>query len=163
MIIDQLRNWPMYPFGQSWKVCFDFLMSLHPSTPEGETSIRGDEIIGRVMKYETKTHDLAKLEAHDRYIDIQSTILGAEALEWFPRESLDPSTEYRQDKDVTYFRYPGAASLRVDVLPGTFVMLFPHDAHMPALRVPTGDGTVTKVVIKLDVRLLTNNVGPSRP
>ena len=154
MIVDELTNWDSYQFGPAWEKSFEFLKTLHPTSPDGETLLQGEDIIARVMSYNTKSTEEAKLEAHDRYIDIQSTLLGAEALEWFVRKTLVPRTDYNSKKDVTYFEYPGRANMRIDVQPGTFVMLFPHDAHMPALAVGKQKSLVKKVVIKLDIGLL---------
>jgi len=42
----------------------------------------------------------------------------------------------------------------IDLSPGTFVMLFPHDAHMPSLAIEERPESVKKVVIKMNVALL---------
>lgn len=158
MIVDELKNWNSYPFGSIWKRAFEFLASLTPTSPDGETMIDGDRLFARVLTYATKAPAEAKLEAHDRYIDIQSTLLGAEGLDWFPRTSLTSITSYDRNKDVTYYSYPRVVPAHVHVRPGTFVMLLPNDAHRPALQVKGEPGEVRKVVIKCDFQALLSEI-----
>ncbi|HAZ11144.1 MAG TPA: hypothetical protein DCY86_00010 [Bdellovibrionales bacterium] len=44
--------------------------------------------------------------------------------------------------------------VRVDLFPGNFVALFPHDAHMPSLMIRQAPVFTKKVVVKVGMHLL---------
>ena len=149
MIVGRIANWRQHLPENPWAKAFDFLSKLGPDSPDGETLIDGKDILARVMSYETKTHDQAVLESHRHYIDIQMTLSGSEGIEWIPAEGLRVKDPYDDAKDVTFYHAGGAAPARVDVHPGTFVVLYPEDAHMPQLIVGPEPKRIKKVVIKL--------------
>jgi YhcH/YjgK/YiaL family protein len=153
MIADKLENWNMYFTGKTWIIVADFLASLHKETPDGEYPIKGEDVFARVMSYETREPDEARLEGHRSYIDIQSVLDGGEGIAWHPTGNLEVSEAYDAEKDVEFYRTPAQFPARVDVQPGYFVALFPHDAHMPQLRVSGMPPWVKKVVVKVDISL----------
>lgn len=155
MIIDKLDNWGHYPFGKAWERAFEFLKSLTPDADEKQYSLMGDDMFARVMSYETRAPEVAKLESHRKYIDVQTVLVGGEGIEWFLRDGLEADTPYDETKDAEFYRRTSPGPARVDVFPGTFVMLFPHDAHMPALMVEKKTELIKKVVVKIKLDLLT--------
>lgn len=146
----------MYFTGDDWKIVADFLDSLHKDTPEGEYHLKGKEIFARVMSYNTRQINEARLEGHRTYIDIQAVIDGAEGIAWHHTADLETHETYDTEKDVEFFHPPAHFSARIDVLPGYFVALFPHDAHMPQLQVTGMPPLVKKVVVKVDVSLYSD-------
>ncbi|MFT5453236.1 MAG: biofilm protein TabA [Enterobacterales bacterium] len=155
MIIDKLENWEHYHFGAAWKLAFDFLKSLTPDSIEKKYILQGDDIFAYVMSYETKEPELAKLEAHEKYVDIQTVLIGGEGFEWFTKDGLEVDVPYNKSKDVEFFKRSCPGTARVDVLPDTFVMFYPQDAHMPALIVDGKPEFIKKVVVKIKSDLLT--------
>lgn len=153
MITDTVENWSMYFKGDAWRLVADFLVSLHKDTPDGEYPLKGKEIFARVMSYETRTSDEARLEGHRNYIDIQSVLEGGEGIAWHPTGNLRVGEVYDAEKDVEFYLPPSQYPARVNVQPGYFVALFPHDAHMPQLQVPGMPIWVKKVVVKVDISL----------
>jgi YhcH/YjgK/YiaL family protein len=153
MIADKLENWNLYFTGAEWTIVAVFLASLHEGTPEGEYPLKGKEIFARVMSYETRNPDEARLEGHRSYIDIQSVLDGGEGIAWCPTGNLETVEAYEAGMDVEFYVSPAQFPARVDVRPGYFVALFPHDAHMPQLRVSGMPSWVKKVVVKVDVSL----------
>ena len=151
MIIDLLENWASYPFGEVWKCAFEFLLSIkdNKNIEEKKYVLQGEEIFAIVMSYETRSHETAVLESHRKYIDIQTAIVASEGIEWFPASSLDVLIPYNEKKDVEFYIRPKICPSRVDIYPGTFAMLFPHDAHMPQLIVNNSPSIVKKVVVKI--------------
>jgi YhcH/YjgK/YiaL family protein len=152
MIVGRLAHWRERLAGSAaWRTAFEALERLDGSAPEGETRLDGDDVYLRVMSYATLAADAegTHLEAHRRYVDIQMTLEGGERIDWFPVETLDPKAPYDEARDVQWLRWPGPAPASVDVLPGTFVVLFPEDAHMPKLATGRGDAWVKKVVVKV--------------
>jgi YhcH/YjgK/YiaL family protein len=154
MLVDQLENARNYPFGPAWEKVSRFLAELPPDTADGEYRIQGDEIFARVMTYTTRDPEDAVLEAHRDYADVQSVLVGSEAMAWFPTASLTVATPYDCDRDAEFYRYPGTAAARVTVVPGRFVLLLPGDAHMFALAVDGRPAAVKKVVVKVRMALL---------
>ncbi len=155
MIIDKLENWEHYHFGPGWKRAFEFLISLTPDSDEKKYNLQDDDIFARVMSYETRTPETAVLETHRKYVDIQTVLIGGEAIEWFSRDGLAVDTPYDESKDAEFYKRIGPGPARVDLFPGTFVMLLPQDAHMPALMIEGKPELIKKVVVKIKVELLT--------
>lgn len=154
MIVDRLENWEVYPYGAAWAKAFMFLGSLNPDTAEGRHEIQGDDIFALVMSYETRTPSNAVLEAHRKYVDIQTVLRGSEGCEWFPIRGLVPDTRYDEAKDAEFFNRPSPGPVRIDIVSGVFVTFFPEDAHMPALIVGENREQIKKVVVKIKADLL---------
>jgi len=156
MIVDRLENCGKYDFGEAWKYAFDFLTSLDGDAEERKYRIRGDDIYASVMSYETKDpgpDDV--LEAHRTYVDIQVVLGPPEGIEWAPIEGLDTVTEYDESRDVVFFSRALPGPGRINVYPGTFVVLFPQDAHRAQFVVDGTAEKIKKVVIKIRADLLT--------
>ena len=115
--------------------------------------IQGDDIFARVMAYPLKDRDIARYEAHEKYVDIQASLIGAEGMECFFLVDQQPLGEYNIDKDVIFYNNQELFTARVDVYPGTFVVFFPHDVHKPQLKVDDMQD-VKKVVVKIKKSLL---------
>ncbi len=154
MIVDCLENWKIYPYGAAWKSTFEFLMTLTPNAEEKKYPLQGDDIYAMVMSYETRTPETAVLETHRKYLDIQAVLDGGEVMEWFPTGGLAVNKPYEESKDVEFYHHPNSSFARMNVFPGIFVALFPHDAHMPSLMIGNTPESIKKVVVKVNVKLL---------
>ena len=155
MIAGQLANWQDHLSGPVWEKAFTFLRSLDADAPEERTDLDGDKMFAIVMSYPTRTREEANIETHDQYIDIQTSLVHAEGMNWFPRESLTACTEYDPVKEKTYYHLPDApATLHIDNHPGQFVVFFPNDAHQCQLIVGDTIQHMKKVVVKIHVDLL---------
>ena len=129
-----------------------FLEQVDENTPEGRYEIWGDKVYARVMSYDTGLPEECRIEAHNKYIDIQATIVGAEGIGVYEREQLSEKGSYQQDKDVVFFEGTDAIMIAHTVnIPGYFTMLFPEDAHRPQERVLEIE-KVKKFVIKVAVK-----------
>jgi YhcH/YjgK/YiaL family protein len=158
MIIDLLENLEIYFAGDDWKIVADFLGSLSGETPDGEYPLKDEKIFARVISYKTREPNEAILESHRIYIDVQSVINGAEGIAWQPTQNLEVREAYNVENDVTFYLPPAQLPARVDVRPGFFVVLFPHDAHMPQLQVSGMPQWVKKVVVKVDISLYPDKI-----
>ncbi len=154
MIIGRLANWSDHVSGPVWARAFEFIQSLDARSSDAETAIDGSDMFARVMSYATRTPDQGVLEAHREYIDIQSSIVNCERIDWFPASGLTVKTPYDATNDVEFYERTGCAPARVDVHPGTFAILYPQDAHMPQLVAGEKPCTVKKVVIKIRLAYL---------
>jgi biofilm protein TabA len=155
MIIDSLKNSNFYRFGPAWEKAFDFLNSLTAESEDKKYIIDGDNIFAIVMSYTTASQEESMLESHQKYVDIQTTLRGAEAFECFYTDKLKIKAPYDASKDAAFYTYTPYYRTRVNVTPGTFVMLYPHDAHMAGLVINSKPEFIKKVVVKIKKELLT--------
>jgi biofilm protein TabA len=154
MIIDKLKNWPFYPLGSAWQKAFEFLATLTPESEEKKYTIQGDDIFAMVMSYETQSPETAILESHEKYVDIQAVLVGAERFECAPTKGLEIETPYDAEKDVVFYKPNSPRPMQVNIFPGTFILLYPEDAHMPTLMTNNQPEKIKKVVIKIKLELL---------
>ncbi len=157
MIFDTLDRHDYYPFGEAWAAAFAFLRTLSPESAEGRYPIDGENIFAIVMSYPTDWPEGKLFESHREYVDIQSVLVGSEGFECERTELLGVTTPYDSTKDAAFYRREHAGAIRVDVTPGTFVMLYPHDAHLAGLVTGSVSEPVKKVVVKVRRSLLRTN------
>ena len=154
MIIDTVDNWQHYPLGAAWKEVFNFLQTLTPDSEEKKYTIGDDDIFAQISSYKTCAPETTELETHDKYVDVQMVLSGGEKMECAPRAELEISVPYDSDRDVAFYKSLDPRPIQVEMVPGTFVMLFPHDAHMPELMRGGKAELVKKVVVKINAELL---------
>lgn len=162
MIIDKLENCNHYYFGAAWKLAFNFLHSLTPDSEDKRYDIQGDDIFALVMSYKTREPETAILESHRNYVDIQTVLVGAEGFECSFIDNLIIDKQYNESIDATFYKRTSPGQTRVNIFPGTFVMLYPHDAHMPALMIDEKSELIKKVVIKIRTELLSEMANMNR-
>jgi len=115
------------------------------SLAAGRHDIDGDRVFVLVSEYDTRHRSDAFWEAHRRHVDVQFVQSGAERIGYgdIALFELEP---YDQERDLVVAR--GESERFVEVGAGEFVILFPHDVHMPGL---TGEAVraVRKAVVKV--------------
>lgn len=149
MVIDRIENLKKYIQENDMKKIQAFLNKLSPEMEEGQYEIDGDNIYARVMSYNTSRRKDCKIEAHDLYIDIQSTLVGSEGIDVFHREELNEKISYNEIKDVRMYDESNRQYVTVDNLPNYFSMLFPEEAHRPQISLDEKCNVVKKFVIKI--------------
>ena len=113
----------------------------------GRYHILGEDLIAIVEHAPGKTREVAKLEAHQRYIDIQLVLDGIEEMGWKPlADCYNPVSEHSMEKDIRFFH--DAIASWITVPPDHFCIFFPEDAHAPLVA----DGQVRKVIFKIAVK-----------
>lgn len=113
---------------------------------EGKHEIEGDEVYAVVAREHGRAQADARLETHDRYIDIQLVLAGEDTMGWKARSHCDtPAGPYDKDRDLCF--YTDEPDVLIPVKPGSFCLFFPEDAHMPLIS----DGMIHKVVVKIRV------------
>jgi YhcH/YjgK/YiaL family protein len=100
-----------------------------------------------VQQYQTKPLAEGKWESHRKYIDVQYVEEGVERIGWTPVAGLTVTEPYDEAKDIAFYQGDGDF---VTVPAGSFVILFPDDAHMPGIAVDK-PSPVKKVVVKVRV------------
>lgn len=114
--------------------------------PLGKTVIDGDDIFVSMQEFEGKTKEVAKLETHIKYIDIQLPFSTVETLGWKNLESLtSPLQAYNENDDIAFFNDESTSYITLQ--PGECVVFFPEDAHAPGIAT----GTLRKAVIKVKI------------
>jgi len=112
----------------------------------GRYNIVGDDLIAIVEQVSAKTKEMAKLEAHRKYIDIQLVLEGDETMGWKPlADCHNPVSEHSMEKDIRFFHDAPASWIAVP--PDHFCIFFPEDAHAPLV----GKSQVRKVIFKVAV------------
>ncbi len=145
MILDKIENLAMYasinPFLPK---VVEFLKSTDlTSLPAGKTLIDGDNLFVNNSVANGKTAESARIETHDRMIDIQIPLSCPETFGHTSRANL-PESAYNAEKDITF--YEGMAENYITVQPGEFVMFFPQDGHAPCI---SDEDKIVKVIFKV--------------
>ena len=148
MILSALSQSDRYaPLHPLFARAFDYIRNtdLFALAP-GRYHIAGDDLIAIVERVQAKTKEVARLEAHRKYIDIQLVLEGDETMGWKPlADCLNPVSEHSMEKDIRFFH--DAPASWVAVPPDHFCIFFPEDAHAPLV----GNGTIRKVIFKVAV------------
>lgn len=151
MIVDRLENAELYEavyskLTRGLELLNDKSLA---SKPDGRYQAEGDEIYYIVQRYATRPVDQGRLEAHQKYIDIQFVASGQEFFGYAPLKGLKEKDPYDDEKDVAFFQVPQNIAM-TKLTAGMFAVFFPQDVHMPCLQV-AGQENVTKIVVKVKV------------
>jgi len=116
-----------------------FLSTVGPET----MPLEGDALYVTRFTYETLPLEDTFFEAHRRYLDVHLMVAGEERVELASPGGLE-LFEHRDD----FYAYRGAAEQSLILRPGSFLVVFPEDAHRIKIQV-NGPETVSKVVFKV--------------
>lgn len=144
MIIDTLDNIGRYEsLNPLFKVVTEFLQTHKPdSLPVGQVVLRENDLWINTVETGAKTREAARLETHDRMIDIQIPLTGEEEMGYCPRAVLAPAL-YDPSDDISFYEEKPLAYFKLH--PGMFAVFFPEDGHAPAIT-PTG---LKKIIVKV--------------
>lgn len=149
MILDSLQNSAMYEgLHPRFKAAFDFVKSTDFSKLEpGKIELDGKNLFVNFAEGNGKTPEVAKMETHNEYIDIQIPFTSPEIMGYIPTVDLkEPMDAYNAEKDITFFK--DKATTFATVLPGQFAIFFPEDGHQPGI----GEGPFRKIIVKVKVK-----------
>lgn len=151
MILDDLEHSSRYEaMHPLFAKAFNFIKSgdfLHGDP--GKHVVIEDELIVMVNDAVLKSPDKARMEIHDKYIDIHVPISAAEAFAWKRRSLLSQEAEpFNAEKDAQH--YLDEPETRFEVPQGCFAIFFPEDAHVGCV----GEGILRKIVVKVKVNSL---------
>jgi YhcH/YjgK/YiaL family protein len=151
MIIDELTNYSLYlGVHPRLAAAFDYLRQTDLSQVEpGTREIDGRKVYVMVQQYETKVKEKGRWEAHRKYIDVQYVLQGMELFGYASLKDLK-AIQYDEAKDFLSLQSDGPAGDFFRVREGTFVILFPQDAHMPGIAL-SRPSPVKKVVVKVAI------------
>ena len=146
MILDTLENGGLYEsVHPRFKQAFDFLRNTDlAALPVGKIELEGSNLVVNVVETVGKTVEVARMETHNLFIDIQVPLTATETMGWIAGNKLLQVTEpYNADKDITFFADKATNFLQVK--PFEFAVFFPTDGHQPAIA----EGTFKKIIVKI--------------
>lgn len=147
MIADNIQNRRLYESAHPlFSQAFDFIASyLAEPKPVGKYELLGDALFAMVQSYPAKAE--GRMEAHNKYIDLQFVVSGEEQILWAQRDGLAVTEDLGEGKDALFLTdgdRPAALTLRA----GDFAIFYPTDAHKPGLATAT-PSDVVKIVVKI--------------
>ena len=114
------------------------------SLESGKHLIDGDNLFVNIVDSKMKTPEEARLEVHDRYIDIQVPLSKAESFGVKPRSACtEPDGEFNAEKDILFYKDKDWETVTVEA--GKAVTFDTDTAHAPLI----GEGTVHKAIFKV--------------
>lgn len=128
---------------------FAYLRRFTGDVADGRHELDGDRLFALVQSYRTEPAAEKRFEAHRRYIDIQYVFSGEEIFGHAELAALKPGDPFDEAKDIGFYGEPDSWT-PVTLLPGSFVVAFPHDGHKPGCSL-RGPAAVRKIVIKVAV------------
>ncbi|MFV0418204.1 MAG: YhcH/YjgK/YiaL family protein [Dysgonomonas sp.] len=148
MIVDSLKNAEKYYVQHPlFKEAFEYIKSVDFLHAEAsKTELEGKDLFVIVSDSDMKAETEAKIEVHNKYIDIQLPVNKAESYGWVGRNSLkEEKAPFEEERDIQFFE--DKATTLVTAMPGDFVVFFPSDGHAPCI----GEGKIRKVVVKIRI------------
>ncbi len=111
--------------------------------PVGHYELQGKDLFVNIVDSAPKGREEAKLETHNRMIDIQIAIGGTEE-HGYKHRSLLSDAPYNAESDISF--YDEAPDAYITMRPGQFVIYFPQDGHAPAITPVTLRKAIFKIL-----------------
>lgn len=145
MVLDTLENLEKYAsLNPLFADVIDFLKKTNIAEHEqGKVVLKENMLSVNFSKTSGKKENEARLETHDKMIDIQIPLNCTEIMGYTPRTNLQAST-YDKVKDISF--YDGPAEQYIKVKPGMFAIFFPEDGHAPCI---SDEKEIKKVIFKV--------------
>jgi YhcH/YjgK/YiaL family protein len=151
MIYDKLENAKYYLSVSPWvKKALEYLQSTDlKNLPLGKYPIDGDNVIVSCIMKTTKPYAEAKLETHDKYLDLHYLVEGKEDILCGFLQDTVKVTEDMPEIDCRYYDGP---SKPFTIGNDRFIIVFPTDIHAPGLSHKDGEvQTNKKIIVKIRV------------
>lgn len=113
-----------------------------------KTPLEGNALYATRFDYETLPYEETFFEAHRQYLDIHVMLKGRERVEIAHPAGLE---EFTHEGD--FWGYHGAPEQSLLLEPGSFLMVFPGDAH----RLKIAEGGVPEAVAKAVFKVLIDD------
>lgn len=146
MILDSLKNANKYfVLHPLFREAFDYIASVDFNKAEnGKTELKGEDLFVIISDSDMRTESEAKVEVHNKYIDIQLPVSKPETYGWIARSNLKAEIEpFDTERDIQFFH--DKSTTLFTAMPGEFSLFFPEDGHAPCI----GEGKIRKVVVKI--------------
>ena len=129
--------------------CFEYAKNNElVNFEKGSYEIDGKDIFVNIVEYDTCEKEDRFWEAHKKYIDIHLMLDGIERIDLNFIENLNQK-QYEEEND--FLPLNGEANSHVELSKGDFLVCYPEDAHMTALKV-NGKKYIKKAIFKVIIR-----------
>lgn len=145
MIIDQIERLPFY-FGISplLKEVEKFLKGTDLDALANDRHVLIEDKLWVIIEEAGGKEELATLEHHQRFMDLQMCLKGEDRLGWKALENCQSiKMPYDKNRDIGFFN--DKPDLWVPLSKRQFALVSPFDAHAPL----GGKGTLRKMVFKI--------------
>ena len=110
----------------------------------GRIELDGDNLFINNVLLDAVDEDKQPLEIHHQYIDVHVLFAGNETMGWLPTDKIKIySKEYDSSCDCALTTE--APSAYIALKPSDMVIVYPEDAHAPAI----GSGKIRKIIAKV--------------
>ncbi|CAI3932427.1 MULTISPECIES: YhcH/YjgK/YiaL family protein [Commensalibacter] len=124
-------------------------LDLHQLVP-GKIDIDGEKIFAEVVDTITHLKEESRPEQHQKYLDIHYLISGVEYIGTAIDTQDNPIYKpFALGKDIQFYEEVKHETF-VELFPGSYVILFPHDIHRPCCCV-TQPVSIRKIIVKIAV------------
>ena len=114
--------------------------------PLGKIEIQGSDVYVVNVRTVGVAPQKQLLEMHQKYIDVHIALADGESIGWKAIEDLKHYTkEYTESDDCALS--DGAPEYFVPLKKGEFAIVYPEDAHAPAV----GDGEIVQLIGKIKI------------
>ena len=149
MILDSLSNLKKYTIIPYIDCVLDFINTHDLSAlPEGDTHLKGDDLIVKVLKYYPKEAAENYFETHQIYIDIQIVVKGTEMMQTVSPKNLELTDELELEGDFAFYKATKDISTFV-VSENEFAIFLSGDPHKPGCQYNNSKEMISKVVFKV--------------
>jgi YhcH/YjgK/YiaL family protein len=149
MIKDHINNAHRYDdMHPNFRSVLEILQSLNlDALQPGHIELDGKYVYININTTNGQSKELARLEAHRQYIDIQMPLSGKETFGVkATNECLNPMGEFDSERDIVFYNDSPTEYFTLDK--GEFIIFFPDDAHAPCIDT---DENHMKLVVKISV------------
>lgn len=115
---------------------------------KGSYEIDGKNIFVNIVEYKTCEKEDRFWEAHKQYIDVHIMLDGCERIDLNFIENLEQK-EYQEDGD--FLPLDGDANSYVELRKNDFLVCYPEDAHMTAIKV-NNEQNIKKAIFKVRIK-----------
>lgn len=147
MVLDLFENIDLYAgMHPSFPKVFNYLKNLDLNDIQTGKIVVDDDFYINVDEVALRPSNMANLEAHNAYIDIQIPISNFEYVGYKPTRKCKMLKEMHPKQDITFYKDKFDFSFVLPV--GSFAIFFPQDAHAPIV----GNGKTKKIVVKVKAK-----------
>lgn len=134
---------------------FDSLKTITADSPDGIIPLGAPDFFVSVQSYDTRARSQAVWETHRQTIDLQVCLGGGELVDWTDKSLLTPTGVYVAEADRDEWASPQRVDGTVNLQPGTFVIFFAGEPHLPTIL--DGQSTqIKKAVVKIPAALFAD-------
>lgn len=148
MIYDRIYNAKKYlGMREELDLALNYIAE-HLSDMPDVVELKGKDVRGFHSEYTTLTEEEATFENHFAFADIHIMLEGQERV---AVSGMDALSVYQSDVEEDYMLCRGEEETSLTMQPGSFLLVFPGDAHKVRVAIDTPQ-KVKKIIFKIRVK-----------